>query len=195
MKIEVNISDYPTYFAKGSDKICYVGEKFPDRILKLSPLSNCRPMKIEVSYLERLERLGRTADFMPKYYGWFKTDKYLGYVHQLIKGDTIMPLTRYIQLHAADLSLVEEKIRELKQKILDSKIVVINLHTENILVDTSNMHLWIIDGYGTPEAIPLPYYFDYFRRRKVEVHWVKFEQRYRDVKAKALIALEKKKRN
>ena len=55
---------------------------------------------------------------------------------------------------------------------------MINLHTENILVDVSNMHLWVIDGYGTPEAIPLPYYFDYARRRKVEVHWLKFEDRY-----------------
>lgn len=185
MKIDVNLADYPTYFAKGSDKICYVGEKYPDRILKLSPRSNSRPMRIEVSYLERLERLGRTADFMPKYYGWFKNDEYIGYVHQLIKGKSIISLSKYIKQHADDLSLIEDKLRELKQKILDSKIIVINLHTENILVDVSNMHLWVIDGYGTPEAIPLPYYFDYARRRKVEVHWLKFEDRYARFKASA----------
>ena len=104
MKIDVNLADYPTYFAKGSDKVCYVGEKYPDRILKLSPRSNCRPMRIEVSYLERLERLGRTADFMPKYYGWFKNDEYIGYVHQLIKGKSIISLSKYIKQHADDLS-------------------------------------------------------------------------------------------
>lgn len=193
MRIEVDMADYPTYFAKGSDKVCFVGEKYPDRILKVSPLENCRPMRIEVSYLERLERLGRTADFMPKYYGWFKNDKYIGYVHQLVKSDSIIPLQKYIDLHADDLNLIEEKLAELKEKILSSKILVLNIHAQNILVDVSNMHLWLIDGYGTPEAIPLPYWFDVCRRRKEESHWAKFERRYGRLKAAAQLRLRERK--
>ena len=78
------------------------------------------------------------------------------------------------------------RLRQLYREIVDGGLLVLNVHTDNILVDTRDMHMWVIDGFGTPEHIPLPYWFDFCRRRKLKAHWKKFEGRYQRFKANTL---------
>lgn len=185
MRLNLNLQDFPVYLAKGNVKTCYVGSRWPDRVLKVSPVDDARLTRLEIDYFERLERKGIRADFLPKYYGWYQDDQWIGYVQELIQGESIMTLTEYMRmniLQPARMKHLEELLQKLHKDILESKVLILNLHTENILVDASTMQFWVVDGFGTPEKIPLPYWFDFCRVRKFKKHWAKFERRYFNTK-------------
>lgn len=186
MKLQIAPNDFPRFLARGNVKECYVGDKWHDRVLKVSPVGKSRLTPLEIDYFERLERRGITADFLPKYYGWFENERWVGYVQEFIRGETIMTLTDYLRAHIAEpdvLRDLEAQLSKLYEEILASGVLVLNLHTENILVDTATMRFWVIDGFGTPEKFPLPYWFDFCRRRKLKKHWEKIKRRYRNTVA------------
>lgn len=188
MRLNIRKDDFPVYLARGNVKQCFVGKKWPDRVLKVSPIGG-RHTPLEIDYFERLERRGIHADCIPKYYGWFQDEQWIGYVQERIEGDTVMTVSEYIRRNCTDkvaMEKVEARLKQLYQDLVEGGVLVLNIHTGNILVDTRDMRMWVIDGFGTPEHIPLPYWFDFCRRRKLKVHWKKFEGRYQRFKAKAL---------
>ena len=75
MKLQIAPNDFPRFLAHGNVKECYVGDKWPDRVLKVSPVGKSRLTPLEIDSFERLERRGITADFLPKYYGWFENER------------------------------------------------------------------------------------------------------------------------
>ena len=159
MKLQIDPNDFPRFLARGNVKECYVGDKWPDRVLKVSPVGKSRLTPLEIDYFERLERRGITADFLPKYYGWFENEHWVGYVQEFIRGETITTLTDYLRAHIAEPDVLRDldaRLSKLYEEILASGVLVLNLHTENILVDTATMHFWVVDGFGTPEKFPLP---------------------------------------
>ena len=91
MKLQIDPNDFPRFLARGNVKECYVGDKWPDRVLKVSPAGKGRLTPLEIDYFERLERRGITADFLPKYYGWFENERWLGYVPKLGYRNTESP--------------------------------------------------------------------------------------------------------
>ena len=121
MKLQIDPNDFPRFLARGNVKECYVGDKWPDRVLKVSPAGKGRLTPLEIDYYERLERRGITADFLPKYYGWFENERWLGYVQEFIRGETIRTLTDYLREHIGEpdvLRDLEERLSKLYEEIL-----------------------------------------------------------------------------
>lgn len=189
MRLDIRKSDFPVYYSEGNVKQCFVGTKWPDRILKVSPIGG-RHTPLEIDYFERLERRGIHSDCIPKYYGWFQDEQWIGYVQERIEGESVMTVTQFLQkycLNAEAIDKLEDTLRGLYRHIVDSGLLVLNVHTSNLLINARDMHVWVIDGFGTPEHVPLPYWFEYCRKRKLKIHWLeKFKDRYLKTKQQAI---------
>ncbi len=86
---ESPISEYDRYFARGSDKVCFAGEKHPGRMLKLAPKAQAKPMLREIRCVEWLAKRGVKPSFMPVYYGRVETDEYAGFIQEMVSGMTL----------------------------------------------------------------------------------------------------------
>ena len=116
---------------------------------------------------------------MPRFYGRCFDEKHVGFVQELIAGERIKPLGNIARIHyQTRLTAVEDALLELKQEMLEKNIIILDLHGGNIIGDEKTLRLWVIDGYGTPEFIPLPKYSRFFGRLKIERQWSKFVLRY-----------------
>ena len=54
MKQQIDPNDFPRFLARGNVKECYVGDKWPDRVLKVSPVGKSRLTPLEIDYFEAL---------------------------------------------------------------------------------------------------------------------------------------------
>ncbi len=173
------ISDFDRYFSRGTDKVCYISEKFPGKLLKISPLAKANQMIREIQYFEYLTTKGISPSFMPKFFGRCSDKENIGFVQELLVGNNIKSLIDIVRrYYLTDLAKVEDALMALKNEMLEKNIIVLDLHGANIIGDIETLKLWIIDGYGTPEFIPLPKYFRFFGRMKIERQWKKFVYRY-----------------
>ena len=176
---QYQVTDFDRYFDRGSDKVCYVSDKHPGCLLKLSPLERAAQMLREIQYFEFLKKRGIEPSFMPRFYGRCFDEKHVGFVQELIAGERIKPLGNIARIHyQTRLTAVEDALLELKQEMLEKNIIILDLHGGNIIGDEKTLRLWVIDGYGTPEFIPLPKYSRFFGRLKIERQWSKFVWRY-----------------
>ena len=173
------ISDFDRYFSRGTDKVCYISEKFPGKLLKISPLAKANQMIREIQYFEYLTTKGISPSFMPKFFGRCSDKENIGFVQELLVGNNIKSLIDIVRrYYLTDLAKVEDALMAVKNEMLEKNIIVLDLHGANIIGDIETLKLWIIDGYGTPEFIPLPKYFRFFGRMKIERQWKKFVYRY-----------------
>lgn len=61
-------------------------------------------------------------------------------------------------------------------------IIISDLHAGNMMIycdEAGNIkRLIVVDGFGSPEAIPLAKYFRYFGRKKIDRQWAKFRRTF-----------------
>ena len=178
-KAPYKVEDFDRYFSRGRDKVCYISERFPGKILKLSPLNKATQMIREMQYFEYLIRENNIPSFMPKFYGECSDEKHIGFVQELLIGEKIKPLNDIVRInYNENLSKVEDVILAFKQEMIDRNVIILDLHGVNIMGNVDTLKLWVIDGYGTPEFIPLPKYSRFFGKMKIERQWKKFVFRY-----------------
>lgn len=187
---QFDIKDFNRYLIRGTDKTCYVSDKYPGKILKISPLAKANQILREISYFEFLRKRGVSPSFMPKFYGRYSDDKTIGYVQELIFGNDIKSLWQAVPMfYGPQLEILEEAILNIRREMIEKNIIILDLHSGNILCNIKTLKMWIIEGYGTSEFIPLPQYCRFFGRLKIERQWKKFVFRY----GKQLSALAKQK--
>ena len=176
---QYQVTDFDCYFSRGSDKVCYVSDKHPGCLLKLSPLERETQMLREIQYFEFLKKRGIEPSFMPKFYGRCSDEKHVGFVQELLAGERVKPLYSILKSrYQTSLAAVEDALLDLKREMLEKNIIILDLHGANIIGDEETLRFWVIDGYGTPEFIPLPKYSRFFGRLKIERQWAKFVLRY-----------------
>lgn len=180
LSVQQEMADYTEYFGKGSEKLCYTSPKHPGRLLKVSTWEQSLHIRREIEYLEFLRRRGVRASFMPEYFGSCQDDERVGYVQELIAGPDVVFLQTLVgEEYGPRLREVELAILRLKQEMEQTNIIVLDLHQVNILADRQSLKLWVIDGYGPTEFIPLPKYFRFFGTLKINRLWKRvFLRRY-----------------
>lgn len=173
-----DISQFDQLVSSGSERRCYASSTHPDRLIKLSPKSRMVQTQREVEYFRLLARKGVEASFMPRFYGSFETENEVGFEQERIAGPGIESLSRYLEgADEAKRRQVWQKLLEIKREMVAKNIIVSDLHAGNILIDQASLRMWIVDGYGTPEYIPLPQYIRILGRLKIYRQWKKFKNR------------------
>ena len=80
------------------------------------------------------------------------------------------------------LTKLEKLFRELYTELKEKNIIISDLHAGNMMIycdETGNIkRLIVVDGFGSPEAIPLAKYFRYFGGKKIDRQWAKFRRTF-----------------
>ena len=86
------------------------------------------------------------------------------------------------------ISELEEKLKEIKAEMVQKNIIISDIRPANILVLSKRgggiQRIVFLDGFGSPEFIPLPIYCPYFGKKKIERQWEKFKRHYYNAKRK-----------
>lgn len=171
---------------RGADKIVYRHLQKPSHCLKICSKNRSNATQREIRYFEFLKKRNVHASFIPEFYGAFEGADFIGFEQECIldkanggQYDFVLPLSKYIRDPASNLSEIRDMLAKLKKEMILTNVIVCDLHGLNILVvgKKSSKYLVVIDGYGSPEFIPLPKYFSFFGKMKIERQWKKLETR------------------
>lgn len=144
----------------------------------------------EIDYFRFLEKHGVKSDLIPLYYETFETENECGYVQECFLDrdhcgvyDSVHELHDFLTKKCPEFPTVIAMLADMKKELIAKNIIISDLHGMNILVVTKNKktRLKVIDGWGSPEAIPLPKYFRFFGKLKIHRQWKKFQQRYPEI--------------
>lgn len=173
-----DIADCAQLVSSGSERRCYVSCLHKDRLWKISPKSHKVQTEREIAYFKWLARKGVKASFMPRLYCIFETRDEIGFEQELIAGPNIVSLSQYLEgADEAKRRMIWHRLLQIKQEMVDKNIIVSDLHAGNICINTETLQMWIINGYGSPEFIPLPQYCRLLGRLKIYRQWKKFKNR------------------
>lgn len=170
----------------GSERFCYLDAEDNNKCIKISKKSKSRQTRREIQYFEYLAKRNDEFSFLPKYYGYFESECYIGYIQECFlekeQGgiyDSVVPIGVYVSRKENDYLKIKNILKILKEEMLLQNILCCDLSTSNILVVRKNdsERLVIVDGIGCTEYIPICKYIKWFGRKKINRQWVKFEQR------------------
>ena len=171
---------------RGMERICYANPNNPKTCFKVSRLGHDIQSRREIHYFDFLKKRNISADFLPKYYGYRKTKEFLIIEQELFASDEstrAMLLGDYVK-QATEQAIVqlEQKLKEIKNEMIQKNIIISDIRPANMMVlEKSNgglKRIVFLDGFGSPEFIPLPIYCPYFGRKKIERQWAKFRRHY-----------------
>ena len=180
---------------KGGEREVYENLSNPATCFKVSHKASCVQTKREIKYFESLKKSGQgDLPIIPKYFGSFEQGDYVGFEQECLswseQNDNAILLEVYPQEDRSPECLLEikEKLEEAYALMLKHNVIISDIHPNNILLifDSKNKikRLVFIDGFGSPELIPLPQYCSFFGRLKIKRQWEKFLRRRPDVKVK-----------
>lgn len=170
---------------KGSERICYLNPSNKTHLFKISPKSNAKQTLREINYFRFLIGRGIPFDHLPKFYGTINGDDFTGLVQEFIpvSENTIYSETLKTYLDNP-LSLEQKKkvrnaLEVLKAYLLRYNIIPSDLFHDNIAVKhtPSGISLYLIDGLGSTELIPVSNYLKALGNRKILRKWEKFTQK------------------
>ncbi len=159
--------------------------KFPRNLRGLNHYDdNLREQK-GYRYVDSIPQQHDAYKHIPHYYGLVKTDIGYGSVSQLMRdydGNISKTLRQYLQGFVAgteDKTYIDH-VNELKSFIREISFISKKLTPQNILSVRINEHqrrLYIIEGFGTQEWIPLVRYVPFLKKRKIERTLHAFDKR------------------
>ena len=129
---------------------------------------------------------GIGADIMPAYYGAFRSGELFGFEEECFleksRGgvwDRVRTLDEAVGDPSTDLRRLRDRLLALKEEIIAKNILITDAHGANMLIAEKDgiERLVVIDGYGTPELVPLPKWFRPLGRRKILRKWRDLEER------------------
>ena len=162
---------------RGIERACYRDPVDPERCFKVSEKTSCRQTRRDIVFFERLARLGIESSYVPKYLGAFETETKIGFFQECFARPGVRPLSEFMaQCSREALLRTDLALWEMRGELIEKNIVAIDVHPDNILVvptgpTDADFRLVLIDGYGTPEFIPIPYWFRALGRRKIDRYW------------------------
>lgn len=190
------------FIAKGTQKAVYHHPNDKDKCVKVKIIEKNDDMNKELKYRQSLQRRNLHLSMLPEYYGTVETNLGIGYVFEYIRdfdGNRSYEINEYLD----NPQMIEDKLGMnvsslmflFKEIYFKEKPVLSNVELCNFLVQrtkTGENKIRVVDNLGTPVAIPLVYYFDYFLNRRTRKYWNilvgVLEKSYLDLVTKKLLA-------
>ena len=170
-------SEFSKFFgpvvATGAERICVRNLKDQFSCFKISKKIHSKETRREIKYFKFLKKRGISSSFIPAFIDNFETKEEIIIEQELITDHPEQNLFAF---------RVEELFRELYRELKDKNIIISDLHAGNMMIycdEAGNIkRLIVVDGFGSPEAIPLAKYFRYFGRKKIDRQWAKFRRTF-----------------
>lgn len=177
---------------RGMERVCYANPNNPSTCFKVSRLGHDLQTRREIRYFEYLKRKGIWADFLPYYYGFIKSENYLIIEQELLRSDEnseSLLVNDFLKIaDASQILSLEEQFRQIRDEMISKNIIVSDIRPANIMVKRNHHgsieRIVFLDGFGSPELIPLPMYCPFFGRKKILRQWEKFKRHYYNEKRK-----------
>lgn len=155
---------------------------------KISKKIHSKETRREIKYFKFLKRKGVISSFIPAFISDFETEEEIIIEQELIADHPEQDLFAFrveeFVADASDMQLMElEKLfQELYKELKDKNVIISDLHAGNMMIYCDKAghikRLIVVDGFGSPEAIPLAKYFGYFGRKKIDRQWAKFRRTF-----------------
>lgn len=126
-------------------------------------------------------------DFIPKLYGFVKTNYGLGLMTEFIKNFNGTPspsLQTYIKIFGFT-DQIKNALQKLYNQLITHNLITRELKSFNLVVKfilKNEFTLYIIDGFGNPELIPISNYIKFLGNRKINKHFNIFMKTIETVK-------------
>ena len=169
---------------RGLRRECYFHPEDNTRCVKVVVAGDQKETVREQSYYRLLEKRGISWDMLARFYGNIETNRGPGAVFELIRdytGKVANTLKYYFSNdHESELDyrLLTRLLPELKQYLLQWKIVTMSIRAQNIVyrrINPAEAKLVIIDNIGNSDFIPICNYVDRMAIRKINRKWRRFE--------------------
>lgn len=174
--------------ATGAERICVRNLKDQFSCFKISQKIHSKETRREIRYFKFLKKRGISSSFIPAFIDYFETKEEIIIEQELIADHPEQNLFAFrVEEFVADasdkqLAKLELLFRELYRELQDKNIIISDLHAGNMMIycdEAGNIkRLIVVDGFGSPEAIPLAKYFRYFGRKKIDRQWAKFRRTF-----------------
>lgn len=185
-------SELSKYFgpvvATGAERICVRNLNNQFSCFKISKKIHSKETRREIKYFKFLKRKGVTSSFIPAFISDFETEEEIIIEQELIADHPEQDLFAFrVEEFVADASgrqlmELEKLFQELYTELKDKNVIISDLHAGNMMIycdKAGNIkRLIVVDGFGSPEAIPLAKYFGYFGRKKIDRQWAKFRRTF-----------------
>lgn len=174
--------------ATGAERICVRNLNNEFSCFKISKKIHSKETRREIKYFKFLKKRGISSSFIPSFISDFETKDEVIIEQELIADHPEQNLFAFrVEEFVADasdnqLTKMEKLFRELYTELKEKNIIISDLHAGNMMIycdEAGNIkRLIVVDGFGSPEAIPLAKYFRYFGRKKIDRQWAKFRRTF-----------------
>lgn len=174
--------------ATGAERTCVRNLKNPLTCFKISKKEHSKETVREIKYFKYLRRKGISSPFIPEFVNDYQTDTEVVIEQELIsdhpeRGILAYRVEEFVgNASKQQLAQLEELFRQLLRELKEKNIIISDLHAGNMMLycnkEGTLLRLIVIDGFGSPEAIPLAKYFPFFGKRKIDRQWAKFRNTF-----------------
>lgn len=187
----ININKF-SLVGTGLHRECHRHPENKNLCIKVIVKGNAKESQREKKYYRHLEKRGINWDMIPMYYGDIETNLGLGSVFDLIldpDGAVSKTLEFYLssndktETYYDDLS---NSLYLLKEYLFQQRIMTMTIKPKNILCqknDTDIIRLFLVDGIGSSDFIPVCNYSSYLAKKKISRKWNLFEKSILDTYA------------
>lgn len=166
---------------KGRERTCYQDPDDKSRCIKVSSKGNAKQSLKEIKYFSLLNKKSCPFTHIPKIYSVIDQDDLIGLEQEIIldnSGSISKTLHFYLLEERTDEEMKSfyEQLAIFKGYLVENNIVPSDLVMSNLLVRQSldSLKIYMIDGFGAAEFIPLSNYIPWLGRRKIERKWEQF---------------------
>lgn len=177
----------------GSEKRCYLHPTDARRCIKICSKRKSTQTRREIAYFKYLKANHRFSNCIPELYSvsededclWFEQECFLS-VEEGGTFDVAETLTHYIESSGKTEAKIFGELEELRRELLRNNIICCDMAGCNILRVTKEgqSRFVVIDGFGSPELIPLAQYWPPLGRIKIERQWNKLKRRLKSAFSK-----------
>jgi len=161
------------FLGSGIERFVFIDPRNSKRVIKISMRSYCKQTREESRYFSFLKSRKVPFTHLPKYYGYFEGENYIGLCQELLLNEDGSRPKPMIEWCRKDPSQAEDLLVELfaflyrynvlsRDSTLDSNIVVVENHK------TFGYRCKLIDGLYCGARIPLNKYVKFFGRGSIK---------------------------
>lgn len=170
-----------TVIGKGAERVCFQNPSNPAQCVKLSQKDAAKQTYREIEFFERLKKKSVQFTHIPEFLGKVTTETQVGFKQQVILDEDLsvsLNLAQYIvqQGNELDIDHLLLEIRILKDYLIENRVIPSDLVLTNLLVRQAEgaITLYLIDGFGNTEFIPVSDFIPYLMHKKINRKFKKF---------------------
>ncbi len=180
MQSDNELKNWPV-IGKGTERICLQDPDDSSQCVKLSEKSSAKQTYREIIFFEKLKNKNTQFTHIPEYLGKVLTETKVGFKQQVILDEDnkiSLNLAGYIvqQGKKLDIDKLLFAILTLKNYLVSNRIIPSDLVLTNLLVKQSKkgITVYLIDGFGNTEFIPVSDFIPYLRTKKIKRKFKRF---------------------